>query len=818
MSEQYIKADLHLHSIYSERPSEWILKTVGTRESYSQPEELYRSAMERGMDLFTLTDHNRIEGVMKLKEKYPARVFSGVEVTSYFPKDGCKIHMLVYGFDEQQFARIDELRHDIFRLREYLHAEELCHSVAHATYAVNRIITIEHIEKLMLMFDVFETLNGGLNERQNKLWHDVLKNLGPETMHRLSKKHRLKSWSAIPWIKGFTAGSDDHSGLFQGSAWTGAPADNIESYLFSIKNKYGKIEGRHNKFHSLAFSYYKIGYQCALERGIKLPKTLLNNLNDVIFKSKSLNLANKIAIRKLSSELKKACDDNEKNLIGKIITTLQNKYIKLDSKLETAYNLLSLLSDQFFKSVILSIQNSEMNLVNIVRKISSSLFGLVVVLPFFTTMKHMNGQRDLLNSLERNFLKENLRKDKKIVWFSDTLTYLNGVSYTIQKIAWLSHKRGRPLTVVSSLTENEKADTLPPNVVLLPYFHSFTPSVYEHYTIKIPSILTSLKMINELNPDEIIISTPGPIGILGLICAKLLSIKTKMIFHTDFTSELEDLMNDNSVSEIVDTFLKTLYNLNDEILVPTNEYLRILEEKGFAVEKLRFFRRGLDLGQFHPRENARALLKAKFNIPEDAITMLYTGRISEDKNLGLLPDIFKKLTKKYPGLYLLVTGDGPSLDTYRHTCRHLKKIRFSGFQSQEILPEIYSGADFFVFPSLTDTFGMSVLEAQACGLPAVVSDCGGPQEIIRNGETGFIAEGKNTDSWLTHITTLVEMKLHKPDEFSKISKAAIQRVRDNYNWDTLLDQFFSKAERPEGVHGKQKNKNIFHENRHHKSA
>ena len=64
------------------------------------------------------------------------------------------------------------------------------------------------------------------------------------------------------------------------------------------------------------------------------------------------------------------------------------------------------------------------------------------------------------------------------------------------------------------------------------------------------------------------------------------------------------------------------------------------------------------------------------------------------------------------------------------------------------LPEIFSLSDIFVFPSNTDTFGMAVLEAQACGLPAIVTDIGGPQEIIKNNETGYIVSTDNPDEWI----------------------------------------------------------------------
>ena len=107
------KADLHVHSKYSNHPSEWFLQRLGASESYTEPEFIYRSAKEKGMDFVTVTDHNRIEASLLLKEKYPNECFTGVESTAYFPEDGCKVHILIYGFDERKFAEIQGLRKNI---------------------------------------------------------------------------------------------------------------------------------------------------------------------------------------------------------------------------------------------------------------------------------------------------------------------------------------------------------------------------------------------------------------------------------------------------------------------------------------------------------------------------------------------------------------------------------------------------------------------------------------------------------------------------------------------------------------------------------
>lgn len=98
-----MKIDLHVHSKYSKRPSEWILKKLGCPESFTDPLHLYRIAKKRGMSAVTITDHNAIDGCLEIA--HLPDTFISEEVTTYFPEDGCKLHVLAYDVDEQNTRR-----------------------------------------------------------------------------------------------------------------------------------------------------------------------------------------------------------------------------------------------------------------------------------------------------------------------------------------------------------------------------------------------------------------------------------------------------------------------------------------------------------------------------------------------------------------------------------------------------------------------------------------------------------------------------------------------------------------------------------------
>jgi hypothetical protein len=95
---------------------------------------VYRRAKAGGARFVTLTDHNTIDGALALVARHPADCFVSTEATAYFPEDGCKVHVLCYGITPAQFAAIQKARENIYNLRDYLRAENIACSVAHATF------------------------------------------------------------------------------------------------------------------------------------------------------------------------------------------------------------------------------------------------------------------------------------------------------------------------------------------------------------------------------------------------------------------------------------------------------------------------------------------------------------------------------------------------------------------------------------------------------------------------------------------------------------------------------------------------------------
>lgn len=137
-----------------------------------------------------------------------------------------------------------------------------------------------------------------------------------------------------------------------------------------------------------------------------------------------------------------------------------------------------------------------------------------------------------------------------------------------------------------TLDDADQSNNLPPNVLNLPSIYMFALPYYEHCMLKVPSVLRSLREIYCYDPDRIYISTPGPLGLLGLMFARLMNVKSVGFYYTDFALRAKEIVEDEYVVNILEAYTKWFYTAMNEIRVPTKEYIKMLEGRGFEPTKM----------------------------------------------------------------------------------------------------------------------------------------------------------------------------------------------------------------------------------------
>src|SRR5437868_6042970 len=229
------KCDLHLHSLHSARSEEWLFRRFDFPDSCSEPGWLHAQLLDRGLDFVTITDHDTIEGCLEIADL--PQTFISEQVTTYFPQDACKIHLLVWGITETQHSDIVRLRENIFDLQAYLAKNAIAHAVAHPLYSINGMLQPSHLERLILLFKHFEGINGLRDALLSELSQTLLSGLTPEKIEQFANRHNLAPTHAEPWRKVLVGGSDDHGGKFLASACTetGA-AETVEDFLGEIRD------------------------------------------------------------------------------------------------------------------------------------------------------------------------------------------------------------------------------------------------------------------------------------------------------------------------------------------------------------------------------------------------------------------------------------------------------------------------------------------------------------------------------------------------------------------------------------------------------
>lgn len=781
--------DLHTHSDYSKHPSEWFLQRIGAQESYTDIEEVYRIAKARGMDFVTITDHNSIEGATLLHDRHPDDTFISVEITTYFPENGCKVHVLAYDISQDDFEAIEKTRHSIYELRDELKRRDVACSVAHATYAINKKLNVDLLEKLILLFDVFESVNGSRSQVYNQMWTNILHHLTPEQIHSLHAKHGIEPWSDTSWVKGFTGGSDDHSGLLIGESYTLSKAKTIPEMISEIKHRQTSAEGRHGDHKTLAFAIYKIAYEFSKSRAGTEGSGFLDFINSLMFDNKKMGLKHWLTLQKMKMK-KETGDKIITRFLDDLVNARSRGDISSDELFDQLYQSLSNLADGFFSMIMDSIErglkHGEPG--QLLRSFSAALPPVFLTAPFFSAIFHLHQGRKLLQELARNFGESDEKQEKKTLWFTDTITDLNGVSETMKNLAWCAFKNNRPLKMVTCLPEDEFTQAqLPPNVINLPCIYSTTPDFYNSFTLRIPSVMKSMDIIASENPDEIVISTPGPVGALGSLIGRIQNIKRVGVYHTDFSKQAELYIGDEWVSNVIEGYTLWFYKHLEEIRVPTLKYVDILKEKGLDPDKMKLFARNIEPNFVQNDPNHQEMLRSNYDL-NDKVTLLYAGRIGKEKNIHFIFDIYDQLKLQHDNVKLMLIGDGPEKDRLCELYRSDPNVIFTGRVPREQLCHYYLVADLFLFPSTTDTFGMVVLEAQACGLPAIVTDVGGPQEIVKDGQTGNILPAGLKSRWVETVNDVISDILSNPDLYRKRRDQIRSRFKGRIGWEGVLDE------------------------------
>ena len=797
------RCDLHIHSKFSARSEDWLFRRFDFPDSCTEPLDVYTQLREHGMDFVTITDHDCIEGCLAIADK--PRTFISEQVTTYFPQDTCKVHVLVWGITPAQHQDISVFRSNIFELQKYLAENRIAHAIAHPLYSVNGKLTASHLERLILLFKHFEGINGLRDSLLSDLAGKLLRELTPAKIDDFANRHDLAPSHPEPWKKVLVGGSDDHGGKFFASAFTETPkAKTATEFLAHIRAGRCQPKGRAGTPLALSHGFYntlssfiqgrfheKLGPGAALLEQIFSRFMEGRDPTQFTLREKATFVAQGVLSGKIF-ELAKPANVSLWNELSRYFARPEVKE-KIAREVEVvaeperrAFLLANIVSEQlafrFFQRFVQ--QTTGGNLIEGMQALTAIAPLLIVLAPYIYAFHSQAPSRKWLREIFQEMtgtIPENLRNTKR-AWFTDTLEDVNGVATTIRKMTAAAKNAGADLTVVTSRNEIRITDIPIKNFKPI---GEFELPEYELQKLSFPPILRMLDYIQREGFTEIIISTPGPIGLTALAAAKMLNLQTSGIYHTDFPQYIRILTDDSFLESVAWNYMHWFYGQLDSVFVNSEEYRRSWIARGFAPEKLKILPRGLDTTLFSPEHRDPAFWQ-KFGQHNGAVHLLYVGRISKEKDLDVLAQAYRQLRDEGLPIQLYLVGDGPYLQALHEA---MPEAIFTGYLRGKELAAAYASADVFIFPSTTDTFGNVVIEAQASGVPVIVSDTGGPKELVEANVNGVVTKSHDVEDLVRAIRDLVNDK-RKRDQ---MSRQARQAVIDR-SWPGAFRKFWAATE------------------------
>ena len=368
----------------------------------------------------------------------------------------------------------------------------------------------------------------------------------------------------------------------------------------------------------------------------------------------------------------------------------------------------------------------------------------------------------------------------RVAFFTDTYDEINGVALTSRQLTAFAKRRENPflcirgadamrLTIDGSVTSLELsrggfAFDLDKGLRHDPLLWRLQRQVAE--------------VVEEFAPDIIHVVSPGDVSEIGVYIAKTMKVPLAISWHTNLhefgAMRLHKMipwkpLSDFSERQIL-TAMIAFYKMGDVLFAPNDELVSMLRER--TGKPVFLMKRGIDTDLFNP---------ARRTVQDDIPRLGYVGRITPEKSVRFLKTLDDGLRRPgMPPFRFLIVGDGSEREWLQ---QNLASADLPGILRGEDLAEACANMDIFTFPSRTDTFGNVVLEAFASGVPAVVTDAGGPKFIVQDGVSGFVA---HDDREFIEMTS----RLLKDADMRRQMGESARRQACGESWDSVFEKVY----------------------------
>lgn len=362
----------------------------------------------------------------------------------------------------------------------------------------------------------------------------------------------------------------------------------------------------------------------------------------------------------------------------------------------------------------------------------------------------------------------------KVAIFSDTyIPDINGVATSTRILKDELVKHGHEVVVVTSElpSDSDYMDDPDDNILRVPGLE--IQALYGYRACNIYSF-KGMRELKGMNIEVIHVQTEFGIGIFGRIVGETLNIPVVYTYHTMWAdySHYVNPVNSGAIDGLIKkaiTRISKFYGDNStELIVPSLKTKEALEKYGLDKE-VHIIPTGLELDKFDPKNKNNELIeeiKEQYGI-KDQFVVTFLGRIAKEKSIDVLIDAIKEVVKVYDNVLCLIVGGGPQLDELKELVKDDQisdYVIFTGAKSGEEVPSYYHLSNVFVSASVTETQGLTYIEAMASGIPAVARYDKNLEDVIDDGVNGY---------FFNETSELVDILLNLiHNDYSKMSEAA----------------------------------------------
>ena len=390
-----------------------------------------------------------------------------------------------------------------------------------------------------------------------------------------------------------------------------------------------------------------------------------------------------------------------------------------------------------------------------------------------------------------------------IAIFSDTFfPQINGVCFSIKNLSTELMKHGHKVMVFAPSPDGKESRQTVEGIETI-YFSSFSLPSYKEYRIVLFAFNKAMKAAGEFKPDIVYCETPFTMGRLGWRISKELRIPCVGTYHTlipDFLMylPLPIIKNLSITKKLAWAVTNNFYEKCAIVTTPSCAMKSELLKNGLHAD-LRAVSNGIDLSLFSQTCEGVLEFLEKNSIPEGAVKMIFFGRISFEKNIGVLIRALKIANESGKKKFaLLLVGNGPAVESLKKLSESLwqqQNVFFTGALRGKELVAAVNAADFSVTASTIETQGLSILEAMACGKPSVAADYLAIPEAVKDGYNGFLFRAPDEKGCAERMLRMAESE-----------KKEIKRLGENAKKTAAQHSMQSIAEQWERIFAEAKEK------------